>query len=281
MRQLKKPALDFSVCESEMADLLESIDERGVAMLTLNCPERRNAFNEALIAQLTSSLRRLDKNEDARVVVLSGAGKCFCAGGDLEWMKRAGSQTFDANLADAMGLAEMMRALDRLSKPTVALVHGAAYGGGVGLAACSDIVLASEDATFCLSEVKLGIIPAVVAPYIVRAIGARQARRLVLTAEVVTADHAMKIGLVHDVVRRDEIDAARDRIVDALLLGAPGAQTESKTLVALCNNHPIDDKLTAGTAALIAKARAAPEGEEGLSAYLQKRPPSWLKKRDV
>jgi methylglutaconyl-CoA hydratase len=272
---LKKRALDYSVCESDMDDLLESIDARGVATLTLNRPHRRNAFDEALVSQLTSALRRVDANNDVRAVVLSGAGSCFCAGGDIEWMKRAGGQAFDANLADAVRLAEMMRVLDQLSKPTVALVHGAAYGGGVGLVACCDIAIATADATFCLSEVKLGIIPAVVSPYIVRSIGARQARKIFLTAEIVSAEVALRIGLVHEVVGENEKETAKDQIVNALLLGAPGAQRESKLLIAHCNAHPIDDKLTEETARLIAKARGSAEGIEGLNAFLNKRPPAW------
>jgi methylglutaconyl-CoA hydratase len=264
-----------------MSYLLESIDDRGVATLTLNRPARRNAFDDDLVRNLTTAFRRAESNEAVRVVVLCGAGNCFCAGGDIEWMKRAAEQSCEENLADAISLAEMMQTLDRLSKPTIALVHGAVYGGGVGLVACCDIVIASEDASFCLSEVRLGIIPAVVAPYVARSIGVRQARRIFLTAEILSATKAAGIGLVHEVVKENEMEAASDRIVSELLLGAPGAQTEAKSLIALCYAHPLDQMLMEETACRIAKARATAEGKEGLSAFLNKRRPAWLTSRDA
>src|SRR5208337_4309952 len=170
-----------------MSDLLQSIDARGVATLTLNRPERRNAFDDALVADMTAALRALEARDDIRIVVIAGAGRCFSAGGDIEWLKRMAAATSGENLADALALAELMLCLDRLAKPTIAYVHGAAFGGGVGLVACCDIALASERASFCLSEAKLGIIPAAIGPFVLRAIGARQTRRLVLTAEAISA----------------------------------------------------------------------------------------------
>lgn len=263
-----------------MDDLLEEVDARGVATLTLNRPERRNAFDEALVAHATAALRRLDARPDVRIVVLSGAGGSFCAGGDIEWMKRMANDTFEANEADAAALAELMRTLDRLTKPTVALVHGAAYGGGVGLAACCDIVIASEQATFCLSEVKLGIIPSVIAPFVIRAIGVRQARRYFLTAEAISAERALEIGLAHEVVPQAELAKARDRLIEALLLGAPGAQSEAKAVAFSCEARRIDDELARETARKIATRRASVEGREGLSAFLEKRIPAWRQDRN-
>ncbi|MBI1868086.1 MAG: enoyl-CoA hydratase/isomerase family protein [Methylocystis sp.] len=263
-----------------MDDLLQEVDARGVATLTLNRPERRNAFDEALVAHATAALKRLDARSDVRIVVIAGAGESFCAGGDIEWMKRMANDSFEANEADALALAALMRTLDRLTKPTIALVHGAAYGGGVGLAACCDIVVASREASFCLSEVKLGIIPAVIAPFVIRAIGARQARRYFLTAEAMSAERALEIGLAHEVVLQGELAQARDRLIDALLLGAPGAQSEAKAIALLCEGRPIDDELARETARRIAARRASVEGREGLSAFLDKRIPAWRMDRN-
>jgi methylglutaconyl-CoA hydratase len=263
-----------------MGDLLESIDARGVVTITLNRPERHNAFDDALVAQLTEALRRLDADPNVRVVALSGAGRTFCAGGDIEWMRRLGDRSFDENLSDAVALAELMHTLDRLSKPTIALVRGAAYGGGVGLVACCDVVIASERANFCLSEVRLGVIPAAIGPYILRSIGARQARRFVLTAEVISAERAREIGLVHEVVKEIDLPVAKDRVVEALLSGAPGAQAEAKSSMFLYEGRRIDDNLMKETARRIATLRASPEGREGLSAFLDKRAPAWRANRN-
>lgn len=256
-----------------MDDVLESIDAHGVATLTLNRPERRNALNEALIAHMTDALRRLDARSDVRVVVLTGNGPSFCAGADIEWMRRVADKALEENEAEA--LAELMLALDRLSKPTIALVHGAAYGGGLGLVACCDIAIASEHASFCLSEVRLGLIPAVIGPFVVRSIGVRQARRFVLTAEVISTEQALEIGLVHEAAPEQEMPAARDRVIEALLNGAPGAQAEAKALMLLCHGRSIDDDLMKGTARRLAARRASPECREGLSAFLEKRSPAW------
>ncbi len=256
-------------------DLLESIDERGVATLTLNRPERHNAFDGNLVAHLTDALRGLDARGDVRIVLIRGNGQSFSAGADVDWLKRMSAASFDENLADARALAELMHRLDRLSKPTIAFVHGAAYGGGVGLAACCDIVIATERASFCLSEAKLGIIPAAIGPFVIRAIGARQARRFILTAEVIFAQAAREIGLVHEVASEEEAPALRDKIIAALLRCAPGAQAEAKSLVSLCDGRAIDSDLARETARRIAERRASLEGCEGLKAFLEKRPPSW------
>jgi methylglutaconyl-CoA hydratase len=256
-------------------DLLESIDERGVATLTLNRPERHNAFDGDLVTHLTAALRRLDAQGDIRVVIIRGNGHSFSAGADVDWLKRMAAASFDENLADASALAGLMHGLDLLSKPTIAFVHGAAYGGGVGLAACCDIVIATERASFCLSEAKLGIIPAVIGPFVVRAIGARRARRYALTAEVIFADVAREIGLVHETASEQEAPVLCDKIVAALLRCAPGAQAEAKSLIALCEGRAIDDEMTRETVKRIAKRRASPEGREGIEAFLEKRSPSW------
>jgi methylglutaconyl-CoA hydratase len=254
---------------------MESIDERGVATLTLNRPERHNAFDRDLVAHLTDALRGLDARAGVRVVLIRGNGQSFSAGGDIDWMKRMAAASFEENLADANALAELMHALDRLSKPTLAYVHGAAYGGGVGLAVCCDIAIATERASFCLSEAKLGIIPAVIGPFVIRAIGARQARRYALTAEVIFARTARDIGLVHEAASEAEAPVLCENIVGALLRCAPGAQTEAKTLVSLCEGRAIDGALTRETARRIAERRTSPEGREGLEAFIQKRSPSW------
>lgn len=258
-----------------MDDLLLAKDERGVATLTLNRPERRNAFDDALIAHLREALKELEAREDVRVVVVCGSGDAFCAGGDIGWMRRVSTAPFAENLADAEALANLMLALDRLSKPTIAYVDGAAYGGGVGLVACCDIAVATERARFCLSEAKLGLIPAAIGPFVMRAIGARRARRLMLTAETISAEIALDIGLVHEVASPEEAPRVIARIVAALLACAPGAQAESKSLLASCEGRPLDAELMWEAARRLAQRRASPEGLEGLSAFLEKRSPSW------
>lgn len=258
-----------------MDAILETIDQRGVASVTLNRPERHNALDGALVAQLTGALRRLDARADVRVVALGGAGLSFCAGGDIEWMKKMAEASLEENEADALALGELMRTLDALAKPTLAIVHGAAYGGGVGLVAASDFAIAAETATFCLSEVKLGIVPAIISPFVIRAIGARQARRYFVSAEVIFADRALAIGLVHETVPPEGLGEARERAIDALLFGAPGAQAEAKALTFLCEGRSVDASLLRENARRIALRRASPEGREGLNAFLEKRPPAW------
>lgn len=256
-------------------DLMEFRDERGVVTLTLNRPHKRNAFDAALVALLTKTLRRLDADADARLVILTGAGENFCAGGDIDWMREAASAAPESNERDALALGAMFEALDTISKPTMALVQGAAFGGGVGLVACCDIAIAARSAKFCLSEVRLGLIPAVVGPYVVKAVGARRARALFLSAEIVGADCAFQIGLVHEVAANGGLTAVRDRLVEALLLGAPGAQAQAKRLVALCEERKIDAALIKETARLLAERRASAEGAAGLNGFLEKRPPDW------
>ncbi|MCW5624151.1 MAG: enoyl-CoA hydratase/isomerase family protein [Burkholderiales bacterium] len=248
----------------------------GVATVTLDRADVHNAFDDALIAELTQTLHRLDGDAAVRVVVLAANGKSFSAGADLNWMKRMAQYSEAENLRDALHLAELMRTLDRLHQPTVARVQGAAYGGGVGLVACCDMAIAAEEAQFCLSEVKLGLIPAVISPYVVQAIGARAARRYFLTAERFSAAEALRLGLLHDVVPAAELDAAVHALVDALLKGGAHAQAASKDLIAAVANRPIETPLIEDTAERIARQRAGAEGREGVAAFLEKRSPAWI-----
>lgn len=258
-----------------MADLLEHVDARGIATLTLNRPDRHNAFDDALIGHLAGAAARLGADPAVRAVVLASTGRSFSAGADLGWMKRMAGYTEAENVADAAALAAMLHALDRMPKPTVAVVQGNAYGGGVGLVACCDIVLAAAAASFCLTEVRLGLTPATISPYVVNAIGARQARRYFTSAEVIPASRALELGLVHEVVQAEELEAARDRVLAALLQGAPGAQADAKDLVFLVEGQAVDAALSAETSRRIAARRASAEGQEGLGAFLAKRPPAW------
>src|SRR6476660_1577671 len=219
----------------------------GVATVTLNRPEIHNAFDETLIATLTETFVTLDDDRDVRVVVLAGAGRSFCAGADLNWMKRMAAFGDEENLRDATALAAMLRALYALSKPTIARVHGAAYGGGVGLIAACDIAIAVPEATFALTEAKLGLIPATIGPYVIEAIGARQARRYFLTAERFGAADALRIGLVHEVAPLPQLDARIDEVIAALEAASPAAQLECKALIRGVAHRPIDEDVIAGT----------------------------------
>ncbi len=260
-----------------MDTVLVDIDERGVARLTLNRPEVHNAFDDALILNLINKLKELDSKDHVRIVILAANGKSFSAGGDLSWMKRSADYTFDENLADARNLADLMKTLNRLSKPTIGLVQGAAYGGGVGLTACCDIVIASDHAKFCLSEVKLGLIASVISPYVRAAIGETQARRYTLTAELFDAEEARRIGLVHEVVAADALEDQAEHFVLQLLKNSPAAMAGVKDLLFSLSGSGIGDDVVEDTAERIAKIRASEEGREGISAFLEKRAPSWIK----
>ncbi len=246
----------------------------GEAVVTLNRPDVHNAFDDALIARLGDVLDQLARRSDVRVVVLAGAGKSFSAGADLGWMRRMAGYTEAENLADASRLARLMHRLDTMPMPTVARVHGAAIGGGVGLVACCDVALASTAAGFALSEVRLGLIPAVISPYVIGAIGPRAARRYMLTAERFDAGEARRIGLVHQVAEPDHLDALVKTVVDALKLGGPKALAETKRLALDVGGAP-SEALRADTAERIARLRASPEGREGVTAFLEKRKPGW------
>ena len=248
----------------------------GIALLALARPDVHNAFDETLIAELTAALRSLDADDSVRAVVLLGRGRSFCAGADLNWMRKMAGYGHAENLADARALAEMLATLDTLSKPTVARVHGAAYGGGVGLVACCDIAIAAQEATFALTESKLGLIPATISPYVIEAIGARMARRYFLTAERFDAAEAYRIGLVHDIVLQGDLDNRINELLGALVVAGPRAQAESKALIRAVAHRPRDASVIADTAARIARMRATPEAKEGVAAFLGKRRAAWV-----
>ena len=247
-----------------------------IGIVAMNRPDVHNAFNDVVIAELTRAARDLEKDEAVRVVVLAGNGPSFCAGADLNWMKKMAGYGRDENVADAAGLAEMLRTWNELRKPTVARVHGAAYGGGVGLVACCDIAIAAAEATFALSESKLGLIPATISPYVIQAIGAGRARRYFLTAERFEAAEAYRIGLVHDIVPFAQLDDRVDGILGSLLVAGPQAQLECKALIRAVAGRPIDGAVIADTVERIAAVRASPEGKEGVAAFLGKRSAAWI-----
>lgn len=257
-----------------MAGLQLARPENGVAILTLDRPDRHNAFDEALLAELTSALDALATEPTLRVLVLTGAGRSFSAGADLGWMARAAALDEAGNLADAARLERLLRTLDAFPRPTIARVNGAAIGGGVGLVAAVDIAIAAEGATFAFSEVRLGLVAAVVAPYVRRAIGERQARRYLLTAERFTAAEAQALGLVHRVVPADDLDAGVAETVAQLQAGGPDALAASKALLGALRGEDTD-AVGALTARAIAERRASAEGQEGVQAFLEKRPPAW------
>jgi len=247
----------------------------GVARVTLNRPEVRNAFDDALIKELTRAFENLQDDKSVRVMVLAGNGPAFCAGADLNWMKRMAAYTYDENVADARALANMLSTLDRLPKPTIARVHGAAFAGGTGLVAACDIAVGTPEAKFCFSEAKLGLSPATISPYVMRAIGERRARRYFLSAEVFGAEEALRIGMLSALVPASELDSAVDNLVKNLLAGGPQAHARIKELIGAVANRPVDDALVADTAKRIAEIRVSPEGKEGIASFLEKRKPSW------
>ena len=246
-----------------------------VAIVTLARPQVHNAFNEVMIAELTAELAALGADPQVRAVLLAAEGKSFSAGADLDWMRRMAGYGPDENRADARALARLMHVLDTLAKPTVARVHGAAYGGGVGLVACCDIAVAGEEAAFSLSEVKLGLIPAVISPYVVAAAGPRAARRWFLTAERFDAAEAARTGLVHQAVPTARLDEAVEAVLARLRQGAPAAQAAAKDLIFTVTGHPVTEELMDYTAARIAELRAGAEAREGIAAFLDKRAPAW------
>ena len=250
--------------------------EGAVARLRLDRPALHNAFDDALIAGLTDALQALGRDPGVRAVVLEGAGPSFSAGADLNWMRGMAAAGEDANREDALRLAALMRTLDELPKPTIARVHGAAFGGGVGLVACCDIAIGVPEVKFGLTESRLGLLPAVISPYVIGAIGARQARRWFATAEVFDAAEALRIGLLHQVVPAEQLDAAVDRQLALLLKAGPYAAADAKRLVRETAAATDRDRLDHDNATLIAALRVSPEGQEGLGAFLDKRPASWV-----
>ena len=247
-----------------------------VATIWMNRPDLHNAFDEILIAELTAACIALDDDADVRVVVLAGRGKSFSAGADLNWMRRAANNGLDDNLNDARALAHMLRTLAEMNKPTIARVQGAALGGGMGLAAACDVAVASTKAVFATSEVRFGIIPSAISPYVLRAIGARQAYRYFQSAERIDAVRAREIGLVHETVEPETLDAKVREVAAALLQGGPNAQAAAKDLIRTVDGQPVNDTLVEDTAHRIAHLRATPEAREGIGAFLEKRSPDWM-----
>ena len=251
--------------------------EHGVAVLWLNRPEVRNAFNEIMIAELTAAFAELDADPAVRAVVLAGHGKVFCAGADLNWMKRMGEMDFDENRKDALAFGAMLNRLHALKKPTIARVHGAAFAGGMGLIAACDIAAASTETEFAVSEVRLGLMPATISPYVLAAMGERAARRYFLTAERFSAAEAYRIGFIQELAQPEELDATVNAILGEIVQGAPRAHAVTKDLIHSVAGQPLTSELLEDMAARIATARASEEGKEGVRAFLEKRSPAWLK----
>lgn len=254
-------------------------DARDVVTLTLDRPEAKNALSAALVSRITETFERLAGDATVRAVVLTGAGEVFCAGADIGEMRAAGAAAPEQNEADSRRFARMLECIERQPQPTVALVNGAAYGGAVGLVAACDIALAATVARFALSEVRLGLVPAMISPYVIRAVGTREARRWFLTGEAMDAATAQRIGLVHETAEAGALGSAADGILRALLAGAPGAQGEIKRLVrhATGRSDAGDDAMLADTARWIARVRAGAEASEGLTAFLERRKPGWIR----
>jgi len=254
---------------------IEVTSEGHVATVRLNRPEVRNAFNEIMIGEITGAFRALGAEAGVRAIVLAAAGSAFCAGADLGWMKKMAGFSRNENLADAAQLAEMLRTIHRCPKPVIAKIQGDCYAGGMGLATTADIAIAVESTHFCLSEAKLGLIPATISPYVIRAMGESAARRYFLTAERIPAHEALRIGLVQQVVPADALDAAVDDIAKALVANSPNAVKEAKRLVRDMAGAALTDDLIADTAERIADIRSSDEGKEGVQAFLEKRRPGW------
>ncbi|WP_343684942.1 enoyl-CoA hydratase/isomerase family protein [Asticcacaulis sp.] len=258
-----------------MPTLKLDLSANGIARLTLNRPERHNAFDEAMIGDLTGVFTTLGANPLVRVVVLNGAGESFCAGGDLNWMQRAAQKTAAENAQDALALARMLHAINVCPKPVIALIQGACFGGGVGLAAACDMVIAAPDARFGLTEVRLGLIPAAISPFVLAKMGTSAARRYFLTGERFSAEEARRLGLVHEV--KAGLDAAAAPLIDALLASGPEAVADAKALIADVAGRFVDEDLLGLTAQRIAARRACDEGREGIAAFLEKRKPGWVR----
>ncbi|WP_284879266.1 enoyl-CoA hydratase/isomerase family protein [Acinetobacter variabilis] len=256
---------------------LQLEQQNQVATVWINRAELHNAFNTQVIEELHACFQSLNQRDDVRVVILAGRGKSFSAGADLNWMKQASQASQADNEADALKLAKMLQSLATLKQPTIARVHGIAFGGGMGLASACDICIASTDAKFATSEVRLGLAPSTISPYVIRAIGARQASRYFLTAERISAEQAKTIGLAHEVTAPEQLDSKIDEIVEALLLGGPEAQNASKQLIQLVDQQVLTEDLLLKTAQHIAHVRQGDEAKNGLNAFLNKQSPAWIK----
>ncbi|MFZ9962333.1 MAG: enoyl-CoA hydratase/isomerase family protein [Burkholderiales bacterium] len=250
--------------------------EQKVARVWLNRPDVRNAFNEQMIAELTEAFSAIDKDSSSKVMVLSGRGSAFCAGADLNWMRKMSGYSFDENCADASRLALMLRTLYEMKKPTIACVNGHAFAGGMGLVSACDIAVSVDSALFCLSETKLGLIPATIGPYVFSAVGRRAATRYMVSAERFDAIEAKRIGLVHEAVSDSQVQSTVDSILENILLGGTNAHRETKSLIDLIDRSMFSDVLINETATRIARVRASEEGKEGIQSFLEKRKPNWI-----
>ena len=260
-----------------MDKVITDIDDCGVARVRLNNPDKHNAFDDQIIGELTEAFVAIADNSNVRVMVLGSEGKSFSAGADLEWMKRMASYSYEENLRDASALALMLKTLNEIPQPTIARVQGAAFGGAVGLVSCCDMAVAASAASFSLSEVKIGLVPATISPYVIAAIGQRAVRRYFVTAERFDAHRAMEIGLVNEVVDAEQLDQEIARLIDAVLANGPEAILAAKRLVFDIAGKPIDQQLIDSTCETIAAIRVSEQGQEGLQAFLEKRKPHWLK----
>ena len=260
-----------------MDKVITDIDDHGVAQVRLNNPDKHNAFDDEIIGELTEAFVAIVDNSNVRVIVLGSEGKSFSAGADLEWMKRMASYSYDENLRDASALALMLKTLNEIPQPTIARVQGAAFGGAVGLVSCCDMAVAASAASFSLSEVKIGLVPATISPYVIAAIGQRAARRYFVTAERFDAHRALQLGLVNEVVDAEQLDQEIDRLINTLLANGPEAVTGAKQLVFDVAGKPIDQQLIDATCETIAAIRVSEQGQEGLQAFLERRKPQWIK----
>lgn len=263
------------IINTDNDQVLFEVNERGIATVTLNNPDKHNAFDDLIIKQLTETFQQIAARDDISVMILAANGKSFSAGADLSWMKRMASYSYEDNLKDASALANMLKALNFLPQTTIAKIQGAAFGGAVGLASCCDIVIASTKASFCLSEVKLGLIPATISPYVVNAIGLKACRRYFQSAERFFSDKAMHLGLVDEVVAPEALTAEIEKMVNTLLTNSPQARRQAKQLAFDVAYQTIDKNLLNNTSERIALIRVSDEGQEGLSAFFEKRQPSW------
>ena len=260
-----------------MDKVITDIDDLGVARVRLNNPDKHNAFDDQMIGQLTEAFIAIADNSNVRIMVLGSEGKSFSAGADLEWMKRMASYSYDENLRDASALALMLKTLNEIPQPTIARIQGPAFGGAVGLVSCCDMAVAASAASFSLSEVKIGLVPATISPYVIAAIGQRAARRYFITAERFDAHRALQLGLVNEVVDAEQLDQEIDRLINTLLANGPAAVTAAKQLVFDVAGKPIDQQLIDATCETIAAIRVSEQGQERLQAFLERRKPQWIK----
>jgi len=260
-----------------MDKVITDIDDHGVAQVRLNNPDKHNAFDDQMIGQLTEAFIAIADNYNVRAMVLGSEGKSFSAGADLEWMKRMASYSYDENLRDASALTLMLKTLNEIPQPTIARIQGPAFGGAVGLVSCCDMAVAASAGSFSLSEVKIGLVPATISPYVIAAIGQRAARRYFVTAERFDAHRALQLGLVNEVVDAEQLDQEIDRLINTLLANGPEAVTGAKQLVFDVAGKPIDQQLIDATCETIAAIRVSEQGQEGLQAFLERRKPQWIK----